>query len=187
MKIVIRLVCFVLLLLFSLVCPSLKGGTLTVSNATNTDMALLTTQMVYGYNSGNYYEHYYYPKYYIKAYESLSVPMVYETGGTNQFSCQYYGLSGSLPEPQTYLGGAFIGNIAGDRNVVIMVTKSFYSTYITSWEVPAVATGDSGTFAPNSDEINTFKLGFWTVVGFGLFAVILSLLRRMGAQDHGPT
>jgi len=49
-------------------------------------------------------------------------------------------------------------------------------------EIPPAATTTS--FAPSEEEMDVFKIGFWTVVSFGLFALIMYLVRMLGAQDH---
>jgi len=44
----------------------------------------------------------------------------------------------------------------------------------------------SGGGVLTSDEMETFKLGFWFVVSCGLFIVILGVARMISQQDHRP-
>lgn len=57
----------------------------------------------------------------------------------------------------------------------------------TSQVYEAPATGGSFSFAPTADEIDVFTLGFYAIVGFGLFAILMYLIRRISAQNHGPS
>lgn len=51
--------------------------------------------------------------------------------------------------------------------------------------LPPINAASTGSVL-TSDEMETFKLGFWFVVSCGLFIVILGLARMISSQDHRP-
>jgi len=51
----------------------------------------------------------------------------------------------------------------------------------------APAAGGSTSEEPTEDQIMTFTNGFYLSVSIGIFAIILALVRKMGAQNHNPS
>jgi len=82
--------------------------------------------------------------------------------------------------------GGWAGTTIPDDVTAVQALIMANNASYTLWKVPPSSSGSSSPSVLTSDEMETFKLGFWFVVSCGLFIVILGLARMISQQDHRP-
>lgn len=125
---------------------------------------------------------------------SFTVP-AYSTFGPVDHPSFWYGLqaiSVTAPAadgayPRTVSIGASYGVQPSGKFDGLLVATVWSDAYVSfsRQSLPAAA-GSSSSSVLTSDEMETFKLGFWFVVGCGLFIVVLGVARMLTHQDHRP-
>jgi len=122
--------------------------------------------------------------FYCPANTSVAIQLPNSTDIQSELARRYGGGDG-----MTWVGEAtnYTATSTTDQSVLVCDFKRDDGTSV-RWQhftPPSTSGGGSGSVL-TSDEMETFKLGFWFVVSCGLFIVIIGVARMISSQDHRP-
>jgi len=153
-------------------CPSVQAFTMNISNDTDN---LVRVQL---YETGQNLRYFYCP-----AGTSSTVQLPNSDDIQLEVWRRYGGGDGMawVPEVTNYTAKS-----TTDQTVLMCEVTRDVGAGIRWRDFTTSAGGGSSGGVLTSDEMETFKLGFWFVVSCGLFIVILGVARMISQQDHRP-